>query len=142
MHEMPYMQATAACLYVKSIISSHNKSVLKDQSVTSASQVDKDCNCRKKDTCPLSGKYLTTNVVYQATVTRDDTNEQETDVGHTECQFKTRHNGYNAFPPLCCFYNVQNNAQKCPEKKSTCPEKKIMISPLWFHWPLPMAIKQ
>ena len=48
---------------VKSIISSHNKSVLKDQSVTSASQVDKDCNCRKKDTCPLSGKCLTTNVV-------------------------------------------------------------------------------
>ena len=49
---------------VKSIISSHNKSVLKDQSVTSASQVDKDCNCRKKDTCPLSGKCLTTNGHY------------------------------------------------------------------------------
>ena len=81
---------------VKSIISSHNKSVLKDQSVTSASQVDKDCNCRKKDTCPLSGKCLTTNVVYQATVTRDDTNEQETYVGHTECQFKTRYNGHTS----------------------------------------------
>ena len=81
---------------VKSIISSHNKFVLKDQSVTSASQVDKDCNCRKKDTCPLSGKYLTTNVVYQATVTRDDTNEQETYVGHTECQFKTRYNGHTS----------------------------------------------
>ena len=65
-------------LNVKSIISSHSKSVLKDQSVTSASQVDKDCNCRKKDTCLLSGKCLTTNVVYQATVTRDDTNAQET----------------------------------------------------------------
>ena len=81
---------------VKSIISSHNKSVLKDQSVTSASQVDKDCNCRKKDTCPLSGKCSTTNVVYQATVTRDDTNEQETYVGHTECQFKTRYNGHTS----------------------------------------------
>ena len=78
---------------VKSIISSHNKSVLKDQSVTSASQVDKDCNCRKKYTCPPFGKCLTTNAVYQAKVTRDDTNEQETYVGHTECQFETRDNG-------------------------------------------------
>ena len=43
---------------VKSINSSHNKSVLKSQSVTSASQADKDCNCRKKNTCPLSGKCL------------------------------------------------------------------------------------
>ena len=61
---------------VKSIISSHKKFVLKSQSVISASQVDKlDCNLRKKDTCPLSGKCLTTNVVYQATVTRDDSNE-------------------------------------------------------------------
>ena len=82
---------------VKSIISSHNKSVLKDQSVTSASQVDTDCNCRKKDTCPLSGKCLTTNVVYQATVTRDDTNEQETYAGHTECQFKTRYSHTSSF---------------------------------------------
>ena len=88
------------------IISSHNKSVLKNQSVTSASQVDKDCNCRKKDTCSLSGKCLTTNAVYQATVTRDDTNEQETYVGHTECQFKTRYNGHtssfrNAYIQAC-----------------------------------------
>ena len=41
---------------IKSIISSHNKSVLKNQSVTSASQAEKDCNCQKKDTFPLSGK--------------------------------------------------------------------------------------
>ena len=73
---------------VKSIISNHSKSVLKKQSVISANQVDKDCNCREKDTCSLSGKCLTTNVVYQATVTRDDSNERQTYVGHTECQFK------------------------------------------------------
>ena len=48
---------------VKSIISNNIKSVLENQSVTSASQVDKVCNCREKDTCPLPGKCLTTNVV-------------------------------------------------------------------------------
>jgi hypothetical protein len=69
---------------VNSIISNHNKSVLKHQSITSPSQ-----DCRKKDNCPLSGKCLMANVVYQATVTRGDSNEQQTYVGHTECQFKT-----------------------------------------------------
>ena len=81
---------------VKSIISNHNKCLLKKQSVTSASPVDTDCNCRKKDTCPLSGKCLTANVVYQATVTRYDSNEQQTYVGHTGCQFKTRYNDHTS----------------------------------------------
>ena len=74
--------ATVIPPYHKSIISNHSKSVLRNQSVKSANQVDKDCNCREKDTCSLYGKCLTTNVVYQATVTRDDSNERQTYVGH------------------------------------------------------------
>ena len=34
----------------------------------------KECNYRQKESCPLRGKCLTESVVYQATVTRKDTN--------------------------------------------------------------------
>ena len=54
---------------IKSIISSHNKAVLSDYHQSQTQTSDKKCNCRKKDQCPLDGKCLTQNVVYQATVT-------------------------------------------------------------------------
>ena len=36
---------------------------------------EKECNCRKKDQCPLDGKCLTQNVVYQATVSTQSSSE-------------------------------------------------------------------
>ena len=68
---------------VKCIISSHNKSIINNN----------QCNYRNKDVCPLQNKYLT-NVVYQATVMRNDTNERQTYVGHTAGEFKTQYNGH------------------------------------------------
>ena len=59
---------------VKSIISSHNKKVLSTNN-TEQVQTDKECNCRKKNECPLEGKCLQTNVIYQATVTTETTKE-------------------------------------------------------------------
>ena len=58
---------------MKTIISSHNKKLLSDcnESRNSTQTLDKECNCRKKDQCPLEGKCLTSNVVYQATVTTE-----------------------------------------------------------------------
>ena len=54
---------------------------------------DKLCNCRKKkNNCPLDGKCLTECVVYKATVTETDTKKQETYIGLTENEFKTRFN--------------------------------------------------
>ena len=35
----------------------------------------KECNCRKKEQCPLEGQYLKNNTVYQATVTSNTTTE-------------------------------------------------------------------
>ena len=58
---------------VKSIISSHNKHVL-SKTNTPTQQPD-TCNCRKKPDCPLEGKCLQTNVIYQATVTTETTTE-------------------------------------------------------------------
>ena len=53
---------------VPRIIKAHNKQTLeKDKKTT-----NKTCNCRNKDLCPLQGKCLTTNVIYNAEVTSLD----------------------------------------------------------------------
>ena len=65
---------------IHNVISAHNKAVLSKQpqlNDTNNSK-SKECNCRQKDSCPLSGKCLTYSVVYQANVTRDDTTEENT----------------------------------------------------------------
>ena len=68
------------------VTSAHNKAVLSKQPQlnNTINSKSKERNCRQKDSCPLSGKCLTYSVVYQAIVTRDDTTEEKTFVGHTE----------------------------------------------------------
>ena len=59
-------------------------------------QTGDQCNCRKKDVCPLQNKCLTTNVVFQAKVTKNDTSQRQTYVGHIAGEFKTRYNGHTS----------------------------------------------
>ena len=51
------------------------------------------CNCRIQNSCPLNEKCLTTELVYQARVTRND-NQQKKHIRLTENTFKTRYNGH------------------------------------------------
>ena len=77
---------------VHCIISGHNKTI-RDKTLQTDTPADRKitkCNCRDQNSCPLSNKCLTSSVVYQATVTRSDTNKKQTYVGHTEGEFKTR----------------------------------------------------
>ena len=60
---------------IKSIISSHNKALLSDYHWSETQTNEKECNCRKKDQCPLDGKCLTENVAYQATVSTQSSSE-------------------------------------------------------------------
>ena len=56
-------------------------------------QDSKLCNCRQnKHSCPLDGKCLKHCVAYIATVTETTSNNQETYIGLTENEFKTRFN--------------------------------------------------
>ena len=80
---------------VHQIITAHNKTVLHKQTKPSENP-PKECNCRKKESCPLRGKCLTESVVYQATVTRTDNQHKETYVGLTEGAFKTRYNNHTS----------------------------------------------
>ena len=74
---------------VKSIISNHNRRVLKSNT-TSFDQ--KTCNCRVKNECPLLGKCLSKSLVYIAEITTTDTHESKNYVGVTAGPFKERFN--------------------------------------------------
>ena len=85
---------------MKQIISSHNAKVLGKSE--EAPQEERTCNCRAKDSCPLEGKCLRDNIIYQATVTpipppqnQNPTNQQNppqthTYIGLTSTTFKIR----------------------------------------------------
>ena len=72
---------------VKSIISSHNKSILKEQK-----QQNRTCNCINKESCPLNNQCLTENIIYEATIITDDPNTvPKTYIGLCEGPFKKRY---------------------------------------------------
>ena len=73
------------------IIKSHNAKIL--GKVDASSTSDKQCNCRKKDLCPLIGVCLTNNVVYKATVTISP-GDVRVYIGMTEHSLKTRFNNH------------------------------------------------
>ena len=70
------------------LIKSHNRKVLRSD------QVDSDgCNCRKRSECPLEGKCLATNVIYQAKVIQPD-KDPRLYIRMAETEFKTRFNNH------------------------------------------------
>ena len=57
---------------MKNIISAHNKHILNSVPQPTDTR-SKECNYRHKEKCPLDGNCQASGIVYQATVTRDDT---------------------------------------------------------------------
>ena len=78
---------------MKSIISSHNKALLSDYHRSQTQTDEKECNCRKKDQCPLDEKCLTQNVVYQATVSTQSSPETYISLA---TNFKERYRNHTA----------------------------------------------
>ena len=72
------------------IIKNHNRKILNECETTDS---EKTCNCRNKALCPLDGKCLTSNVIYEATVTTTS-GTTRTYIGMTENDFKTRFNNH------------------------------------------------
>jgi hypothetical protein len=67
---------------------STNKTKLKQLRIKRLERVVSAIAVRK---IPVLSPGLTSSIVYQATVTRNDTKEEKTYVGHTEGEFKTRY---------------------------------------------------
>ena len=72
---------------LKQKIDGRKKSILQK---TTAPPILKSCNCRRPADCPIAGNCLRSSVVYQATVTTEDSKADQTYVGLTETSFKTR----------------------------------------------------
>ena len=81
---------------MKRLISSHNAKVIRNSEAPPAVRT---CNCRNKENCPLDGKCLTDNLVYQATIiptpidppSPTQTQEEiQTYIGLTSTTFKER----------------------------------------------------
>ena len=70
-------------------ISGHNSKILKAYENGEGPLVEKDCNCRKANECPVEGKCLQKGVVYQATLRRGD-GVIDTYIGLTSTSFKER----------------------------------------------------
>ena len=73
---------------IASIISSHNKSVLRPIIQ------DHGCNCRQKNDCPIQNKCLTPNIVYEATVTNNVDTVEKIYFGLCEISFKKRYSNH------------------------------------------------
>ena len=71
-------------------IRTHNKILLEQRQ----GKEEKTCNCRTTSKCPLNGKCLTSSLIYQATVVREDNKKEETYIGLTENTFKTRYTSH------------------------------------------------
>ena len=90
------IKVSYSCLpNVKQTISNNNHRLLQLHRMKESTQDSKLCNCRQKSSCPLDGKCLTKCVVHKATVTETTSNNQETYIGLTENEFKTRFNNNN-----------------------------------------------
>jgi hypothetical protein len=113
---------------IKTIITMHNKSTLaKEQQTVKHNATARECNCRNKLECPLAGKCLTESVVYQATVTRMDNSEQDTYVGLTENQFKTRYRNHtNSFRNT-----IYRNSTELSKHVWTLKDSNVQFSIKW-----------
>ena len=74
---------------MEAIISAHNSKILNSKKEPTK---ERDCNCRKKDECPLRGKCCRQTVIYKAELKTANTTKNY--IGCTENEFKTRYNGH------------------------------------------------
>ena len=57
---------------IKSVTNNHNMKVLNNTAET-----EESCNCRNKNNCPLDGKCLTPNIIYEAQITSNQLNYKQ-----------------------------------------------------------------
>ena len=106
------------------IISSHNSKLLQGEK----SSEERKCNCRKNAICPLGGKCLEKNVIYQATVTpKNNPTKAENYVGLCSTTFKERfHNHTASFK-----YKEKANSTKLSSHIWDLKNKKIDFHITW-----------
>ena len=110
---------------IKQVILNHNRATMKPNKTQDTPK--DNCNCRRNKECPLNKQCLTTSVIYQATVTTQDTQKEDTYIGLTENTFKSRYNGHSS------SFDNDNNKKATSLSKHiwTLKDKKIDFSVKW-----------
>ena len=83
---------------MKTIISAHNKKILREEPKIPTNIEAFGCSCRDKSDCPLDGHCKVSNIIYKAVVTTQpeggNAPEQHTYIGSTSLEFKKRWYGH------------------------------------------------
>ena len=88
---------------IKPIINSHNKKVSHQNRPCPD---EKQCNCIKKELCPLKGKCQAENIVYEATITcNKQTYGENIYIGIAETTFKKRYSNLKKSFNLAAYKN-------------------------------------
>ena len=75
---------------IKSVINNHNMKILNN-----TAEIEEGCNCRNRNSCPLDGKCLTLNIIYEAQIKSNQSNcKQNVYIGTAETDFKHRFNNH------------------------------------------------
>ena len=77
---------------LQTIIKKHNRKILE---TSKTPQTENNCNCRRKNDCPLKHNCLTSSVVYNANVTTESDTFGKNYIGLTEGTFKQRYTQHN-----------------------------------------------
>ena len=85
------IKVSCSCMEnIKSLINNHNVKVLNN-----TAEIQESCNCRNKNNCPLDGKCLTQNILYEAQITSNQLNyKQKIYIGAARTDFKHRFCNY------------------------------------------------
>ena len=73
---------------LQTIIKKHNRKIL---GTSKTPYTENNCNCRKKNDCPLKNNCLTQSIVYNANVTTESDTTGKNYIGLTEGTFKQRY---------------------------------------------------
>ena len=90
---------------LQTIIKKHNRKIL---GTSKTPYTENNCNCRKKNDCPLKNNCLTQSVVYNANVTTESDTTGKNYIGLTEGTFKQR---YTQHKPSFRNRNYSNSTE-------------------------------
>ena len=93
-----------------SIVDKHNKKITSNNPT---GPPQKECNCRKKEECPLDNNCFSTNLIYNARVTTDEETTGKNYIGLTEGTFKQRYTQHKLSlqPTALNSQNISGNSK-------------------------------
>ena len=98
---------------IKSVINNHNMKVLNN-----TVEIEESCNCRKKNNCPLDGKCLTPNIIYEAQIALNQLNYKQKQILNTGLAATQNHSTLNAMK------TTQNYLKNTGPENATILHKK------------------